>query len=843
MKRFLRRTASVVLALSLAAGLIPAGISNALAVRADDEYAISDDETVSDVTEDAADDVTVDAIDEETDDTAISEIVILAEEDVVTALPANANGRTEISSVDDLTDAFINGGDYILVKNVDASGYSLQLSSGNLDLDLNGKELIVSSTIYNSQNTTLTIRDSSSSGSGVINSSVSGVTGCFQPRGTLNLIGGTINSPSTHTVSNNESAGGVLNVSGGTLNPGSNFYAVYLRKTATVTISGGTINGSLYRYGTASSYAITLTGGKYTSNVVITRNSTDAPFSTFIPEGYQCTGPDASGYYTVAAIPQGYTVTLTGGANATPDGATTQTVDGPMDTVTYTAESGYTFPATSEYYTTTSGITVARTSDTVVTVSGTPDADVTITVPDAVAKVTPSFNTLPTVTMTYGQTFAESTVDGSAYGGSTVIPGAFSWDSSIASVVPNVSESGTSHSYHVIFTPNDTTTYKVVEVSFALTVTPADITVTPPQPVAGLVYTGNAQALVTEGTASAGTMVYSLDGVNYSAAIPTETAADTYTVYYDVLEDSGNYNDFTPATVTAIISEYSPLLMLRADSSKVFLDIRIPYVNGAVPSVTWGGSAVTLTPESGDTPTYGYFTIDCAIKNMIDEKTLTVTLGETVLFTGDISVASYLKSVIVNYPSFSNYAIALLRYGSAAQVCLNYPVSDMSDVDPRLANYGVDEAAISTIYDYPMPTSVPTAEQLRTAFNESLTYSTYYGMNMSYTYDTSFLIAFRVTGSLAQAKSELENKFQNWLGNRYNWSVAADLNDNYMIVTIQNLPIGSLGDTLFYIGDTTVRVRATDYLARITAEGSGKSDAVMHLCRALYAYYQTITGA
>lgn len=85
--------------------------------------------------------------------------------------------------------------------------------------------------------------------------------------------------------------------------------------------------------------------------------------------------------------PLEYSVTLSGGANATADPATgtSQTgLTGAMTTVTYTANSGYMFPETSDYYTTTSGVTVARTSNTKVTVSGAPTANVTITVPDAV---------------------------------------------------------------------------------------------------------------------------------------------------------------------------------------------------------------------------------------------------------------------------------------------------------------------------------------------------------------------------------------------------------------------------------------------------------------------------
>ena len=262
-------------------------------------------------------------------------------------------------------------------------------------------------------------------------------------------------------------------------------------------------------------------------------------------------------------------------------------------------------------------------------------------------------------------------------------------------------------------------------------------------------------------------------------------------------------------------------------------------IDGAVPTVTWDGQAVGLNVGDG----YGYFTIDCAIKNMIDAKTLTVKLGEATIYTGSISVENYLKAII-NNPAYSNYhniAIAMLRYGSAAQVCLGWPVSGMSDVDPRLANYGISAAAISTIYGLEIPSSgAPSSSTIASAFNSNLQYSTYYGMNMTYTYDTSFLIAFRITDTPATAKAELNNKFGEWLnGHSYQWTVAEDSTGNYIIVTIKNLSVGSLGSALFYIGN--VRISAIDYLARITAPNSGKSAAVMNLCRALYAYYLVAT--
>ena len=91
-----------------------------------------------------------------------------------------------------------------------------------------------------------------------------------------------------------------------------------------------------------------------------------------------------SGSYSFALKPAGYSVTLSGGANATTSGgATSQTgLTGAMTTVTYTANTGYYFAEFADI--TDNGITAKRTSSTVVTVSGTPTADATIKVPDAV---------------------------------------------------------------------------------------------------------------------------------------------------------------------------------------------------------------------------------------------------------------------------------------------------------------------------------------------------------------------------------------------------------------------------------------------------------------------------
>ena len=83
-----------------------------------------------------------------------------------------------------------------------------------------------------------------------------------------------------------------------------------------------------------------------------------------------------------------------------------------------------------------------------------------------------------------------------------------------------------------------------------------------------LTYIGEAQALVTAGTAANGTMVYSLDGTNWSADVPMGTAAQNYTVYYKVMGDD-NHEDTAPCAVTVKITAVK--LPQTGDDSHIFL--------------------------------------------------------------------------------------------------------------------------------------------------------------------------------------------------------------------------------------------------------------------------------
>ena len=94
----------------------------------------------------------------------------------------------------------------------------------------------------------------------------------------------------------------------------------------------------------------------------------------------------------------------------------------------------------------------------------------------------------------------------------------------------------------------------IVNGTGTFTIGKADAAVeTDPAGKTDLPYNGAAQELVTAGSASGGTMVYSLDqNGEYSPAIPTAAAVGNYTVYYKVQGD-GNHEDSEAQSVSASI--------------------------------------------------------------------------------------------------------------------------------------------------------------------------------------------------------------------------------------------------------------------------------------------------
>ena len=135
--------------------------------------------------------------------------------------------------------------------------------------------------------------------------------------------------------------------------------------------------------------------------------------------------------------------------------------------------------------------------------------------------------------------------------------------------------------------------YSITTTVATFTVNKAQLGSTAPK-AKSLTYNGTAQELVTAGTVSGAddvsgcTMMYSTDGSNYSASVPTGTDAKTYTVYYKVTGDS-NHKDISASSITVTIS-----------AKKLYTSA----ISLSQTSYTYDGTAKepTVTVKDGNTP-------------------------------------------------------------------------------------------------------------------------------------------------------------------------------------------------------------------------------------------------
>lgn len=128
------------------------------------------------------------------------------------------------------------------------------------------------------------------------------------------------------------------------------------------------------------------------------------------------------------------------------------------------------------------------------------------------------------------------------------VPGTWSWKA--GQTITNAADTGTKT---IVFTPDDPVNYLPAEGTVSVTISPVAPAYTAPTAMDGLIYSGNAQALVNAGSTAHGKLLYSLskDGA-YSETVPTGTDAGEYTVWYKVAGDS-NHTDTQPASVTVTV--------------------------------------------------------------------------------------------------------------------------------------------------------------------------------------------------------------------------------------------------------------------------------------------------
>ena len=142
-------------------------------------------------------------------------------------------------------------------------------------------------------------------------------------------------------------------------------------------------------------------------------------------------------------------------------------------------------------------------------------------------------------------------------------------------------------------------------------------TVTAPKEIAGLQYNGERQDLVQAGVTNDGTVYYSVNGGNYTSAVPSESAVGTYTVEWMVRGD-GNHSDTEPATLTVSIGKNQ---------------VKTPGISLSPDQFTFNNSqqkpVITVSDDSGRLiPEHEYTVTITGTKNnnMVDVDTYTVTI-------------------------------------------------------------------------------------------------------------------------------------------------------------------------------------------------------------------------
>ena len=197
----------------------------------------------------------------------------------------------------------------------------------------------------------------------------------------------------------------------------------------------------------------------------------------------------------------------------------------------------------------------------------------------------------------------------------------------------------------------------------AVTISKAASSITSTPTAQSLTYNGSAQTLVNAGTASGGTMNYSLDNSSWSTSIPTATNADDYTVYYKVVGDA-NHADYTPSpnTVAVTINKATPTVTAPTAKSLTYSGSAQALVNAG--STTGGTLQYSLTSGSG----YGN-----AIPTQTNADTYTVYYkvngndNYNAVAEASVSVTIAKADVTLTAPT----AITGLTYTGAAQTLVN----------------------------------------------------------------------------------------------------------------------------------------------------------------------------
>ena len=170
------------------------------------------------------------------------------------------------------------------------------------------------------------------------------------------------------------------------------------------------------------------------------------------------------------------------------------------------------------------------------------------------------------------------------------------------------------------------------------------------------------QTLINAGEAEGGTMLYSLDGTNWSEELPQGTNATTYTVYYKVQGDGVTHKDYTPSPNTFNVTISPADIVLPSFSTDLIyngapqplLDIT-GIVGGTIKySVDGNEPWLDVCPSETEIGTYDiWYKVDAANGNYnsIPATKVTVTIDDPYPFVADNADPTATLTSLLNTPS------------------------------------------------------------------------------------------------------------------------------------------------------------------------------------------------
>ena len=216
----------------------------------------------------------------------------------------------------------------------------------------------------------------------------------------------------------------------------------------------------------------------------------------------------------------------------------------------------------------------------------------------------------------------------------------------------------------------------------------------------GLTYTGNPQALVTAGTATGGTLVYSLeqDG-EYTTAIPTGTNAGEYSVYYKVQGDK-DHNDTEPSgPVTVTISKANAVATVTAIESLTYTGQE---QTQQITGITVDGLTVTCTVTGNTGTDAGDYTLTVTGTGNF---TGTATKEWTIAKANYDGITGVSGTVLANWPGEVTLpdVPAGASYGAASYGGKDGAVKDLSIESGVLHYTGGDNITVDQTYKITVP--------------------------------------------------------------------------------------------------------------------------------------------